>query len=73
MSDNTNESLCPSCINAVTCHTWGEVKCLAQKKRIYGYKTLTNCRFYKKCGKDFKESPCQCKDCSKNPELVEEE
>ena len=67
--------LCPKCVNSVRCETWGEWKCLAQKKRIYGYKKLTDqaqCKFYKKRGKDFKEPKCQCEDCLKNP-LVESE
>ena len=66
MSDNTNNGLCPKCVNAIFCNTWGEWKCTAQGRRIYGYKTMTECKFYKKRGKDFKESPCRCEDCLKN-------
>lgn len=70
MSDNINNGLCPSCANSIRCETWGEWKCVPQKKRIYGYKTLTECKFYKKRSKDFKESPCRCEDCLKNTEPV---
>lgn len=65
--------LCPQCVNSVRCETWAEWKCLAQKKRIYGYKTLTECKFYKKRGKGFKEPKCQCEDCLKNPLLESKE
>lgn len=57
---------CPSCVNSIHCKTWGEWKCRKLKQRIYGYKTLTDCKFYKKRAKDFKESTCQCEDCLKN-------
>lgn len=73
MSDNTTtetNGLCPSCVNAIRCDTWAEWKCGVQKKRIYGYKTMTECKFYKKRGKDFKESPCQCEDCLRESEVA---
>lgn len=72
MSDNTNNGLCSSCTSAIWCPTWAEVKCLAQKMRIHGYKTMTSCKFYKKRDKNFKESPCQCEDCLNNSALHEE-
>ena len=73
-----NESiyLCPKCENSVRCETWGEWKCTAQKKRIYGYKQLTDpaqCKFYKKRGKNFKEPKCQCETCVENDLLVDDE
>lgn len=67
------EGLCPSCTNAIRCETWAEWKCTAQKKRIYGYKTMSSCKFYKKRPKDFKEPKCQCEDCLKNVELDRED
>lgn len=70
---NENKSLCETCVSSRRCETWGELKCVAKKMRIYGYKTLTECKFYKKRGKDFKEEPCQCEDCLKNEALMEEE
>lgn len=69
------KSLCEDCVSAVSCETWGEVKCLAQKKRIYGYVKLIDpaqCKFYKKRGKGFKEPKCQCEDCLRNEQLAEE-
>ena len=59
-------SICKTCENEIWCPTWTEVKCLAQKKYIHGYKKLTDpaqCKFYKKRGKDFKEPKCQCETC----------
>lgn len=67
------KSLCPSCTNSIRCETWAEWKCKAQKRRIYGYKTMTVCGSYKKRPKDFKEPKCQCEDCLKNATLIEEE
>lgn len=67
--------LCPKCDKSRFCETWAEWKCTAQKKRIYGYKKLTDpaqCKFYRKRGKDFKEPKCQCEDCLKNDKLMEE-
>lgn len=69
------KSLCEDCTESRWCETYGEVKCLAQKKRIYGYVKLIDpaqCKFYKKRGKNFKESKCQCEDCLRNEQLVEE-
>lgn len=68
-----SEGLCINCVSSRRCETWGEMKCLVKKQRIYGYAKLTECKFYKKRGKDFKESPCQCEDCLKNGKLVEED
>lgn len=68
------KSLCEDCTESRWCETWGEVKCLAQKKRIYGYVKLIDpaqCKFYKKRGKGFKESKCQCDDCLENELLAE--
>lgn len=69
------KSICESCDQEIWCPTWGEVKCRAQKKRIYGYKKLTDpaqCKFYRKRGRDFKEPKCQCEDCLQNDKLAEE-
>lgn len=68
-----NKILCPDCINSIWCNTFAEAKCVKLERRIYGYKTMTECKFYKKRGKDFKESQCQCEDCLKNEALVREE
>lgn len=68
-----NNGLCPTCINSLFCNTYGEIKCLIQKKRIYGYKTMTECKFYKKTPSWFKKGRCQCEDCLKNPNLEVEE
>lgn len=72
MSDNANKGLCPSCTNSIFCETWAEMKCKALDRRIYGYKTMTSCKFYKKRDKNFKESACQCEDCLSNSALHEE-
>ena len=63
---------CTSCVNGIRCSTWSEVKCKKLERRIYGYKTLIDCKFYKKRPKDFKEPRCQCEDCLKNELLSEE-
>lgn len=67
--------LCDTCMNGIHCPTWAEMKCTIQEKRIYGYKTMTECKFYKKTPSWFKKGRCMCEDCSKNPnlEVVEEE
>lgn len=67
-----SEGLCPICTNSIWCPTWAEWKCKIKERRIYDYKTLTECKFYKKRGKDFKESRCQCEDCLKNEDLLDE-
>lgn len=63
--------LCPSCANSIRCDTWGEWKCKKLEKRIYGYKTLTKCVYYKKRPSNFEEQKCQCDDCLKNDLLDE--
>jgi hypothetical protein len=68
-----NNGLCPTCVSSIFCDTYGEVKCLVHKRRIYGYKTMMTCGSYKKRPKDFKEPKCQCESCLKNAALVEEE
>lgn len=65
--------LCSTCTKSVRCPTWAEWKCLELKKRIYNADKLTDCKFYKKRGKDFKEGKCQCEDCLNNDLLVEVE
>lgn len=67
-----NEGLCPTCVNSIRCDTWAEVKCKKLKRRIYGYKTLTECKFYGKRDRLFKEPKCQCEDCLKNEALADE-
>lgn len=68
-----SEGLCPNCVEAIWCPTWAEVKCKKLKRRIYGYAKLTDCMFYKKRGKDFKEPKCQCEDCLSNELLAGED
>jgi hypothetical protein len=67
------KEFCPSCTQSIFCPTWSEYKCRALERRIYNYASLTECKFYKKRGKDFKEPRCQCEDCLKNESLREEE
>lgn len=67
------EDLCPSCTNSIRCNTWAEWKCKKHEKRIYGYKTITKCKFYVKRPKNFKEPKCQCEDCLNNELLLDEE
>ena len=67
------ESLCLNCVNSIFCPTWAEVKCKVREKRIYNHAVLTDCGFYKKRDKNFKESPCQCEDCLKNEFLERQE
>ena len=64
-----NECLCASCTQSIYCDTWSEWKCRAKEKRIYNYKTITNCEYYKKRDKNFKEPKCQCENCLEN-ELI---
>jgi hypothetical protein len=68
MSDKETKNLCQSCIHSIWCPTWGEWKCKAKLMRIY--KEVTECDSYKKRGKLFKESKCQCEDCLKNEKLA---
>lgn len=63
-------NLCASCSNSIRCYTWSEWKCTTQKRRVY--ETVMKCDDYKKRGKDFKESRCQCDDCLRNEALAEE-
>lgn len=72
MSDDTNQGLCPSCASAIWCDIWGQFKCKTKERYITGYKTLTDCEFYKKRPKDFKEPKCQCEDCLRHTALTEE-
>ena len=67
-----NEGLCPTCVNSIWCDTWGEFKCKKLERRIYGYKKMTECKFYGKRDKFFKERKCQCEDCLKNESLAAE-
>ena len=64
-----DECLCASCTQSIYCDTWGEWKCKAKEKRIYNFKTITNCEYYKKRDKNFKEPKCQCENCLEN-ELI---
>lgn len=66
--------LCSDCVNGIWCETWGENKCMVNKRRIYSGDILgSKCKDYKKRGKDFKPRRCQCKDCLNNETLYEEE
>lgn len=65
------ETLCSSCTYSIWCPTWAECKCKTKSRRIYI--PVTECNYYKKRGKDFKESKCQCEDCLNNDYLWEEE
>lgn len=69
---NETKTLCDTCAESIFCPTWAEVKCKALKKRIYGYKKMTKCKFYKQRPKNFKEARCQCEDCLKNDLLAGE-
>ena len=66
------EDLCSTCVNSIRCDTWAEWKCKKFERRIYDYYTMTNCEFYEKRKKNFKESKCQCKDCLSNESLYDE-
>ena len=68
-----DECLCASCTQSIYCDTWSEWKCKAKEKRIYNFKTLTECEYYKKRDKNFKEPRCQCESCLGNDILFEEE
>ena len=63
-------NLCTSCSSGIWCGTWAQWKCTAQTRRVH--ETATKCDVYKKRGKDFKESRCQCDDCLRNEALAEE-
>ena len=69
-----DECLCASCTQSIYCDTWGEWKCKAKEKRIYNYKTvtITNCEYYKKRDKNFKEPKCQCENCLENELTMED-
>ncbi len=63
--------LCVTCDKSIWCPIWTEMKCLAQKKRVYDYAEITSCKDYKKRSKDFKDRKCQCEDCLKHDMLEE--
>lgn len=67
------EGLCPTCENSIRCDTWAEWKCKKLEQRIYGYAKMTDCKFYKKRDKNFKEPKCRCEDCLKNSLLTGED
>ena len=60
-----NTSKCDTCTMSRTCDTWGEIKCVKLKQRIYKPEKMTDCKFYTKRPKDFEEPKCQCEDCQK--------
>lgn len=68
------KSLCSSCTKAQWCPTWAEWKCVKRGIRFtaYGYVMPTKCSDYVKRGSDFKEPPCQCKDCTCYCDAMEE-
>ena len=66
-----DSSLCSSCSNAIRCNTWAEWRCSVKKKRIYNHKEMTDCESYKKRPNNWKETPCQCKFCLINENLIE--
>lgn len=66
-------SLCATCAMSIWCPTWTEWRCKVKEKRIYNFKTLTECEYYKKRDKNFKEPKCQCESCLGNDILYEEE
>lgn len=65
-----NTSLCPTCVNSVYCDVWAEIKCKVRAARIY--ESMTECEFYEKRKKDFKEPLCRCEDCLKHYERAGE-
>ena len=68
-----NKCLCATCNNSIFCPTWAEWKCLAQKRRVYEYAEMTECKDFKKRPADFKERKCQCEDCLRNDILAGED
>lgn len=69
------KELCSTCTNAVRCYTWAEWRCLKKAIRFtaYGYSMPTKCSDYEKRDKNFKEPKCQCDDCLRNENLLDEE
>lgn len=67
------KTLCSSCTGAIWCETWGQYKCIIKERHITGRKSV--CGTYTKRPSNWKEKPCQCEDCLKNPniEVAEEE
>lgn len=66
--------LCGNCISGIWCETWGEMKCVVKKMRIYKPEELTACSDYKKRPTvGYKEPKCQCEECLKNDSLAAEE
>ena len=64
--------LCATCTMSIWCPTWTEWRCRGKEKRIYNFKTLTECESYKKRDKNFKEPKCHCKDCIENDIVMED-
>lgn len=55
---------CFNCEHAVFCTTWGEVKCLVKKERIYKVEDEKSCAdFKKRTSGDIMSIPCHCDDC----------
>lgn len=56
---------CFDCAHARFCETWGELKCLEKKHRIYKILGEDTCEDFKKRDKGIiLDTPCQCEHCT---------
>ena len=67
-----DECLCASCTQSIYCFTCFECICNVKEQLFYNYKTITNCEYYKKRDKNFKEPKCQCENCLENELTMED-
>jgi hypothetical protein len=55
---------CFDCEFGLWCHTWGELKCVKKKQRMYRILSKDDCPNFKKREKGhILDTPCQCEDC----------
>lgn len=68
MLNDFDNGQCPTCSNSIRCYTWGEWKCVEQKRR-YIHNGPVECADYKKRPAGWKEMRCRCEDCLRNEEF----
>ncbi len=55
---------CFECISARMCQTWGELKCIKKRQRLYSIFTEKTCPdFVKRTKGHILDTPCRCEDC----------
>lgn len=55
---------CFDCGSSVWCQTWGELKCIKKKQRMYRVLRDDECKdFNKRTNGHIMDNACQCEDC----------